>query len=155
MSELNGVLLAIELATIRRDEAAKHAVKMGRSLEFSQTQMTQLQDYADDTDARWVGAATQAVSRELIRHHYQFMGRLQQAIALQSDAVHQVGEQVDKAKQTLLQAELRLAGLNMILKTRQGVQLRKRNRMDQRHTDEFAALLHGRTRAQSLSGETT
>ena len=66
-----------------------------------------------------------------------------------------VVEQVDKAKQTLLQAELRLAGLNMILKTRQGVQLRKKNRMEQRHTDEFAALVHTRTRARSLSGETT
>jgi flagellar FliJ protein len=153
MSDLRSVLLAIEHATLRRDEFAKAAARVERSLGFARDQMAQLEGYAVDTDGRWTGSATRTLSVELVRHHYQFMNRLQQAIGLQSGVVANVGLQLEQAKTNLLQAEFRLSGLKQILKARQAaVQLDKRRR-EQRHTDEFAALQHARNRAQPMSGE--
>lgn len=153
MAELRSVLLAIEHATLRRDEFAKAAARVERSLGFAREQMAQLEGYAVDTDGRWTGSASRALSVELVRHHYQFMDRLQQAIGLQSGVVANVGRQLEQAKSNLLLAEFRLSGLKQILKTRQAAMQLDKRRREQRHTDEFAALQHARNRARPMSGE--
>ena len=153
MSALKSVLLAIEHATLHRDAMAKAAARVQRNLNFALTQMAQLQGYAADTDMRWTGTASRGVCVELMRHQYQFMDRLQQAIALQSDELIQSEAQLTQAKATLLQAEFRLLGLNQILKTRQTALLRTQRQRQQRHTDEFAAMQHARNRALPMSGE--
>lgn len=150
MSAVKGIVMALELATRKRDELAKGVATVQRSLGFAQDQMAQLVGYAGDTDARWEGSAARAVTPELMRHHYQFMGRLQQAIALQSTAITQINDQLEQARQKLLQAELRMVGLSQVLKSRQLVLQRGLARSEQKQTDEFAALLHARTRAKTL-----
>lgn len=146
MSQLKSILLAIEMATRKRDELIRAAGRLQKNLEFAQNQMDQLTGYAADTDARWVGPTAQSRSAELIRHHYQFMERLQQAIALQSGAIDSSARQLEAGRQLLLQAEYRLAGLNQLLKDRQALMLVKERRSEQRQSDEFAALLHARNR---------
>ncbi|MES2948379.1 MAG: flagellar export protein FliJ [Pseudomonadota bacterium] len=153
MSALKSVLLAIELATRQRDELNKTAARVERSLIFARGQMQQLQGYAADTDARWTGAGARGISLELVRHQYQFMDRLQQAIAMQSSVILNAGRQLELAKANVLKAEVKLSGLNQILKARQAVLLRAQGRREQRHTDEFAAMQHARNRAQPMSGE--
>jgi flagellar FliJ protein len=81
------------------------------------------------------------------------MGRLQQAIGLQSGVMSGSGQQVEKAKQLLLQAEGRLAGLNQVLKIRQADLLLIEARREQRQTDEFAAMQHARNQLTSRTGE--
>lgn len=154
MSELRSVQLAIELATRDRDELAKTVARVERSLTFVHEQMAQLEGYAAETDARWIGSAERNVSPELMRHHYQFMDRLQQAIGMQSSAIVSTGRQLEQAKANLLRAEFRLSGLNQVLKNRQAVLQRKERRREQRQTDEFAAMQHARNRALPMSGET-
>lgn len=153
MSNLKGIVLAIELATRQRDQSAQVSAKARRALEFARDQMAQLQSYAGDTDARWTGSASVARSGELIRHHYQFMDRLQQAIALQTGAINAAVFQVEQADKALLQAEFRLAGLNQVLKARQAALDVIQRRRDQRQTDEFASMQHARAKAQSMNGE--
>lgn len=153
MSDLRSILLAIEHATLRRDELAKAAARVERSLGFARDQMAQLEGYAVDTDGRWTGSASRTLSVELVRHHYQFMNRLQQAIELQSAVVANVGHQLEQAKLNLLQAEFRLSGLKQILKARQAAMQLDKKRREQRQTDEFAALRHARNRARPMSGE--
>ncbi len=153
MSALKSVLLAIEHATLNRDALAKAAARVERNLVFARSQMEQLQNYAADTDVRWTGTATRGVSVELMRHQYQFMDRLQQAIAMQSGVLAQSAGQLEQAKAKLLEAEVRLLGLNQILKTRQDALLRIQRQRQQRHTDEFAAMQHARNRALPMSGE--
>jgi flagellar FliJ protein len=155
MSELKSISLAIELATRRRDEFAKALARVRRVLGSSQDQMAQLQGYAGDTDARWMGSSTTIVlSAELIRHHYQFMDRLQQAIVMQAGVLTNGGRQVEQAEKALVQAEFRLAGLNQVLKTRQAAAQLVQKRREQRMTDEFAGQQHARKMARSMSGET-
>ena len=153
MSSLKGVLLAIEHATLQRDALAKAVTRVERNLGFALAQMSQLQGYAADTDARWTGTAMRGVSVELMRHQYQFVDRLQQAITMQSGVQAQSAEQLKQAKAKLMQAEVRLLGLIQILKTRQTALLRTQRQRQQRHTDEFAAMQHARNRALPMSGE--
>jgi flagellar FliJ protein len=113
----------------------------------------QLQSYAGDTDAKWAGATSRVLSTELIRHHYQFMARLQNAIDLQLGVVAQTREQLEQAKQHLLQAEFRMSSLSHLLKARQDAVRVREARREQRQSDEFAALVHARTRAKAFNGE--
>ena len=99
------------------------------------------------------GLAARGVSAALMRHQYQFMERLQQAIAMQSGVLVQSAAQLEQAKLKLQQAEVRLLGLNQILKTRQTALLRIQRQRQQRHTDEFAAMQHARNAAMPMSGE--
>ena len=154
MSQLRSILLAIEQATRQKDDAVKVVLRVKRNLGFVQDQMGQLQGYAGDTDARWTGSASGALSAELIRHHYQFMERLQQAIGLQVGVMSSTNAQLEIANKALLQAEFRLSGLNQVLKNRQAALERTQKQRDQRQTDEFAAMLHARTRRLPMSGET-
>ena len=147
MSELRSIQLAIELAESQRDELALVQARAQRSLGAAQEQMLQLQGYASDTDTRWIGGASITRSTELIRHHYQFMERLQQAIEMQRGVLAKLEHQLELERQAVLQAEFRLSGLNQILKSRKASLLLKQKKRDQQQTDEFAALLHSRNRA--------
>ena len=153
MSGLKSVLLAIEHASLRRDELAKTVARVERSQNFARDQMAQLKGYAGDTDARWTGSGARGLSLELVRHQYQFMDRLQQAIELQSGVLANTARQLELAKANLMQAEIRLSGLNQILKSRQIAMLGQQRRREQRQTDEFAALQYTRNRALPMSGE--
>ena len=153
MSKLKSIQLAIELAERQRDDCAKAVAQAKRTHSFSLHQLDQLQGYAGDTDERWMRSSSIELSAELIRHHYQFMARLQQAIALQGDAIANSLRQVESVEKALLQAEYRLAGLNQVLKGRQSAMLVVEKRREQRATDEFAAMQHARNRAQAMTGE--
>ncbi len=153
MPGMSGIQLAIELATKKRDDLAKDLAKVQRSLRFSQAQMAQLQGYAQETDDRWMASAARALTPELMRHHFQFVNRLQQAIDLQGDAIEQVVEQFERSKEELLQAEFRLSGLKQVVKVRLTTERRKQARVEQRQTDEFAALRHARSSPHRLHGE--
>ncbi|MEI6804100.1 MAG: flagellar export protein FliJ [Burkholderiales bacterium] len=154
MPQLKSIRLAIELATLQRDECAKLLARFRRNLDFANEQMAQLEGYAAETDGRWMGAPPGMFSAELIRHHYQFMDRLQQAITLQNGALAGVQGQIDQATKDLLQAEFRLAGLNQILDARLKEQAQVQKRRDQSHTDEFASMAYARSGARNVQGET-
>ena len=80
MSVLKSLALAIDLATSKRDQAGRVLVQLNRSHVFAQDQMTQLEVYAEETNAKWTTSAQISATPELMRHHYQFMGRLYQAV---------------------------------------------------------------------------
>ena len=105
MSGLKSVLLAIEHASLRRDELAKAVARVERSQNFARDQMAQLKGYAADTDARWTGSGARGVSLELVRHQYQFMERLQHAIGLQTRMVADQDIRLESARQALLATE--------------------------------------------------
>ncbi len=153
MSEFRSIQLAIELATRHRDAMAKHHAQALRNLEFADGQMAQLTHYAADTDQRWTDSQQVTRSGELVRHHYQFVERLQHAIGMQSNVMGDLRGQIDAAHKALLQAEFRLSGLNQVLQGKQAAVQLKQKRREQQQTDEFAALRHLQARAAQHQGE--
>ena len=153
MTDLSGIQLAIELAAKQRDICQKRLAMLERHSVAAQGQMEQLQSYAADKDAGWIGAAPGLFSGELVRHHYQFMGRLQQAVDMQTEVLGQANGQVSEARTALANAEIRLEGLNRILKLRVNAKDLLLNRREQKQTDDFASQQYARRRAEMEQGE--
>ncbi len=149
MSALKSVLLAIELATIRRDEAALALVQVRRSYDIALDQMAQLESYAVDTDSNWSVPAHDFAAPEILHHYYQFMGRLQQAIDLQRNAVADRHQEMVAARKLLLDAEFRISCLNRLLEKKRSGIARVQAGREQRLLDEFATVQH-RVRRTSL-----
>ena len=97
MAGIKSVRLAIQVATLRRDQAAAILLQMQQSQSLAQEQMSQLKTYADETEARWARAAQISVTTEMMRHHYQFMDRLHQAVILQEGVLGQWGSKVQSS----------------------------------------------------------
>lgn len=144
MSPFRALELAIEQATQQRDAQARKHAQAQRTQHHALDQLAQLTHYSNDTDARWIGGHAVDLSVELIRHHYQFMDRLQNAVTLQQGVVRNLEQQLAKAHQLLLQAESRLAAFKQVLKTRHLALNLVQQRREQRATDEFAAMRHSR-----------
>jgi flagellar FliJ protein len=154
MSKFHAIELAITLATRQRDALAQKHAQAIRSLEFGKNQLAQLTGYAADTDARWsTGGTAVGLSGELIRHHYQFMDRLQNAVQMQTGVLTNLEAQVQAAHKALLQAEYKLAGFGKVLQSRKAEHEGVLARREQRMTDEFAAQRHARNGAVRI-GET-
>lgn len=139
MTAFKSLALAIDLAATQRDRALTQLQAAQRALGLAQGQMNQLQQYAQETDQRWMVGAQVSTTVELMRHQYQFMGRLNQAIALQSGAIDGANRRVLGAQQALVQTELRLASLKQVLGQRRAAQAHAEHRQEQKQMDEFAA----------------
>jgi flagellar FliJ protein len=153
MSGVKSVLLAIHVATLRRDQAAAILTQMQQAQAQAQGQMAQLQGYADETQTRWTAAAQTSMTTELLRHHYQFMDRLHQAIGMQQGVLEQVATKVERARAFWLETEVRLTGLNQVLKQKQAELALAQVRREQKQMDEFAAMQSRRLALQSLEEE--
>lgn len=153
MSALKSVSLAIDLATRRRDQAEQALQQARRAVQFAQTQREQLESYAADTQTRWATATAVSFSGALMQHHQQFMGRLQQAIGLQGGVINDLQRQAEAARQRSLEAEVRLAGLNQVMKKKLSELAGHQARREQKQMDEFATLQYARRSRGLESGE--
>jgi flagellar FliJ protein len=151
MPKFRALELAIDQASRQRDEQARLYAQAQRALSYARNQLDQLQNYSADTDARWVAGRAVNLSVEMVKHHYQFMDRLQNAVHLQQGVLQNLERQLEATHQRVLQAEFRLAGFKQVLKARRAAHSQLLHRREQRATDEFAAQRHIRGRAdQSL-----
>lgn len=140
MSSLHAFTVAVELAERRRDAARQTLRDVQGACDAAQAQLGQLEGYAQETQNRWGAGEGRVLQPVVMRHHYQFMGRLEHAIGLQTRVVGGQEQRVATARQALLQAELRLASLRKVLERRQAEQARQQQRTEQKQTDERAAL---------------
>lgn len=153
MSVLKSLALAIELATAKRDQAGRVLAQLHRNQVFAQDQMTQLEVYAAETDTKWTNSAQISATPELMRHHYQFMGRLYQAIELQKEVIANANLKMSAARQQLLEADFRLASLKLLLTKKQADLLQLQSRREQKQMDEFAAMQTSRAGGSCFTGD--
>jgi len=153
MSVLKSLALAIELATVKRDQSGRVLAQLNRSHVFAQDQMTQLEVYAAETDKKWTTSAQISATPELMRHHYQFMGRLYQAIELQKEVIETSSLKISAAKQQLLEADFRLASLKLVLAKKKTDLSQLQSRREQKQMDEFAAMQTRRSADPCFTGE--
>lgn len=139
MSSLNAFVVAVELAERQRDAARQTLGNVQGARQAAQAQLEQLSGYAAETQGRWGMRAGAAVQPEVMHHHYQFMGRLDHAIGLQTQALSGQDQRVDQARQALLQAELRLSSLRKVLERRRAELALLVQRREQKQTDERAS----------------
>ena len=140
MSSLNALSVAVEVASRKRDDARKVLQDTLAAEQAARAQLDQLEDYARETESRWGMKADTAMQPEVMYHHYQFMDRLGHAAGVQTTVVGDHAARVEKARRTLLDAELRLASLRKVMEKRKADLDLVQMRGDQKQTDERAAL---------------
>lgn len=144
MSALNALIVAVEIASRKRDEA-RHVLQEALAVQqAAKAQLHQLQDYARETEQRWGMQADTRVQPEVMYHHYQFMDRLGHAAGLQAGVVGDQSARVDNAQRGLVDAERRLASLRKVVEQRRRELELAQARMDQKQTDERAAMQYSR-----------
>jgi flagellar protein FliJ len=151
MSPIRAVALAMDLATTRRDQAVKVLQSSQQAQLSAAEQLAQLEGYASETESKWATTTQLCATPELLRHHYQFMGRLHQAIVLQQDAVNNALISVQQSRQKVLEAELRLASLKQMRVKKEAEQMHQMNRREQKQMDEFSSLRSQQMAGSSLS----
>lgn len=154
MSLLRTLRLAIDVATRRRDAASQAMAQAQARQIAAQQQMEQLKSYANDTEQRWASQAQICALPELMRHHYQFMERLGQAILMQEGVVAEQARWVALARKALLEADLRVETLRRLLRNKEAEAAQVQQRREQRQMDEMAATRFGRTAGRGFSGGT-
>lgn len=142
MTAHSGMIVAIELATRKRDAAGQALALLVRKHDNAQIQLDQLQSYAADTTARWSVSAQVSASPQIVGHYYQFMARLEDTVVLQQGVIADVLRQSQSARRLLVEAEVRVAGLTKLLDQRQREITRLAARREQKQSDEFAARQH-------------
>ncbi len=140
MSALNALMVAIELATRKRDEARQVVRERQQSLAAAQGQMQQLQSYAEEMQQRWGAHEGAELKPEVLYHHNQFMQRLQHAIDLQTKVIRDQELRLQAAQQALMNTELRLSSLEKVVQMRRRDMALAQQRREQKQTDERAAL---------------
>ncbi len=144
MSALKSLTLAIEVATRSRDQADQAMLQARRALQYAQGQLDQLESYAADTESRWATAAAVTVNAELMRHHQQFLQRLRHAAGMQGGVINDLQRQAEAARQRCLQAEVRLAALQQLVKKKISAQAQLEARREQKQMDELSGLKYAR-----------
>ena len=153
MSAVKSVLLAIVVASRKRDLAGMSLAHAQRAHLFAREQMVQLETYAAETESRWTAGAQVSTTPELLRHHRQFMDRLHHAIGLQRGVLKDAGHKVDIEQRLVLEAEFRLVSLRQVLKKKQADMAILQTRIEQKKMDEFAALRSRQSTGGYFSGE--
>lgn len=147
MSAMSGLQVAVDLALGKRDAAAQLLAQARQTWIAAQLQLDQLENYAQETTARW-SKQLASCTPELMRHHYQFMERLNHAAGLQTGIVAERARTVSSAAFALREAECRLESLRQVHAARERELRMALGRREQKQSDEQAALQYRR-----LAGE--
>ncbi len=153
MSNLSSLELAVSVAKRLRDQAQQDLNQAQQSLLFEQGQFVQLQSYSDETEARWITQSRSVSSPELMRHYYQFMGKLQQAVAMQRDIVQDAVRRVELRQEALLQVEFTLSGRESLCQQARSDLRQRAERQEQKLNDDMAAVQHQRHKRALDAGE--
>lgn len=140
MSSLNALMIAIEMAVRKRDEARNALRERQRAHDAAKMQMEQLEGYAAEMQQRWGASEGASMKPEVMFHHRQFMARLQHAMDVQLKVMADQTIRLETAQKALMTTELRLSSLNKVVETRRRDMALAQMRREQKQTDERAAL---------------
>ena len=147
MTSLASVQLAIDLATSERDQVVQEVAQARRVLQSCQDQFNQLSSYAQETQERWVTSSRGVATPAVMHHYYQFMDKLHHAMAMQSQVLQEAVRRVESLQGKLLEAEFKLASRQTLCDSMRVAQHRRRDKVEQKQSDEVAALQHRRNLA--------
>jgi flagellar FliJ protein len=133
IATLNTVL---EHARSQRDAALAALRRAQASAEAARTQADQLGGYRCEYRQRWTERFREPGSIELLQCVQGFAGRLDQAIAMQSNTVRQTELRLQQARELVLAREQRVAAIGKLIERRLAEARRDADRREQRQLDE-------------------
>lgn len=140
MSESRPLVLAADMARRQRDEVAQLVAQRQAQRQGAVMQLEQLQAYVQETENKWIGRG-QATDAAVLHHHYQFIEKLDHAMAYQRRVIQTHDAQIVQAQSALVAAEHKLKRLTHVLDARQAVIDQRQARQEQKQMDAMASMM--------------
>lgn len=136
-----GLQAVLQQARAERDREQATLQRLVAQSRQHAAQRAQLHDYRRDYDQRWTQRlAAGGSGREILHAFGSFGTRLSEALSEVDTRAARADDQAQRARQRLVQAELRVAAVERLLERRRAVALRAEVRAEQRQADETAAV---------------
>jgi flagellar FliJ protein len=129
----------IELATVQTDEAAKRLGNAIRATSRAEKKLELLQKYRDEYASRFQARMAQGVSPMGYSNFQAFIGKLDDAIAGQQQAVQDAEQGVVRERGSWQESERKRMSYDTLATRQLQQEVKLENRRDQKQNDEFAA----------------
>ncbi|MDE2371912.1 MAG: flagellar export protein FliJ [Burkholderiales bacterium] len=132
------LLQMLQLAERDRDQvlaALRQAEAMARQ---ARDQADQLEQYRGEVRQRHPATGGRSATIEMLRVHFGFAQRLDQALTQQQATTSQAESRLEALRAELLARETRVAAVRKLIERRQAEQQRGAARLEQRRSDEAA-----------------
>lgn len=141
--------LLLERAEGERDAAARALHTASTQADAARAQHGELAGYRQEYQQRWTQSFSQGTTMSLVGCYQSFGQRLNQAVDTQGHVANHADQRLQRAREALRQAELRVAALRQLIARRRAEADKQAQRREQRATDEFAARAHLRRTAHA------
>lgn len=129
----------LDLAQTRTDDAARKLGELVAAERDQDEKLKMLESYRAEYNERFVQAARDGLSPDAWRNYSAFIGKLDDAIALQRKAVEQSRTRTTEGQQAWLEQRTRLKAFDTLSQRHQSEIGRKEARQEQKQSDEHAA----------------
>jgi flagellar FliJ protein len=149
MNDLQPLMALLAQTESERDTALAQHQRALTAHEAAQSQASQLVDYRRDYEQRWTARFATVGQAELLRCYQGFADRLTHAVDHQGRVSEHTAVQVEQARESLAQMELRVASVRKLIERRVQELQRHVERREQKQLDEFATRAAWNRRAGS------
>ncbi|ATE59423.1 flagellar export protein FliJ [Thauera sinica] len=129
----------LDLAQTRTDEAARRLGELIASERTVEQKLKLLEDYRQEYHDRFMQAVRDGIGPDAWRNYSAFLGRLDDAVAVQRKAVEQSRQQTAQGQQNWLAQRNRLKAFDTLSQRHQAGVARSEAKREQKLTDEHAA----------------
>lgn len=133
----------LDLASERMDEASRRLGELIAMEAADQHKLRMLQDYRAEYEARFLEQARNGIGPDAWRNYSAFIGRLDEAIAVQRDSVQRAGRNTADGQQAWMSQRNQVKAFDTLAQRHHQTVLRQENRAEQKLSDEHAARRHG------------
>jgi flagellar FliJ protein len=135
---MDTLLTLLRHAEDERDRCRASVSSVAAQHQAAQLQYEQLTGYRSEYEARWQNQFSQHGAMELVHAYQGFMLRLTQAVEQQRGVVQQIARQLEAARSTLREHEIRHASVRKLIERRAQRERVALNRREQKLNDEQA-----------------
>lgn len=129
----------LDLMQNRADEATRSLGKLVAAEKDARSRLEMLQQYRQEYADKLYGNAQTGISQLEWRNFQEFIGRLDEAIEVQSRAVNESVERTASGQSHWLQQRNKLKAIDTLSERHQVSERHRENRQDQKFSDEFSA----------------
>ena len=129
----------LDLTQNRMDEAARRLGELIASEQEGQRKLELLQNYRDEYSERFQDAARNGLSPEAWRNYSAFIGRIDEAIAVQKGQVDRSRQMTAAGQQDWMTQRNKVKAFDTLQKRHELGESKKAARIEQRQSDEHSA----------------
>jgi flagellar FliJ protein len=129
----------LELMQTRSDEATRRLGQLIAAEHNEKNRLQMLQQYREDYNQRFIASSQQGLSPLALRNFQDFLYRIDEAIAQQTEAVAASERHTAAGQNAWREQHRKLKAIDALAERHQEQERYRENRLDQKQQDEFAS----------------